>query len=104
MRTFFNILQFASIAFAIYLSYQIFLGISLDQTKIMDLVADVGTLLICIDLTVFLWHNKRLQKQSVQAPSVLTQDVPPVVKITRKIGNFGILLIITSWIVPMING
>ena len=104
MRILLNILQYAAIAFAIYLSYQFFQNIHDPQKKIVDLVGNAGTILICLDLSVFIWHNNRLQKQIIKDPLSLTSPIPTFVKVMRKIGHFGILLILTSWIVPMING
>lgn len=105
MRSFVLVLQYAAIAFAIYLCYQIGMSVYTRDFKTMDLVADVGTILICIDLAVFLWHSRSTQAKSLQDYAAkLDQSVPTFVKVSRKIGHFGILLIITSWIVPIING
>lgn len=104
MRTFTLVLQFAAIAFAIFICYQICLGIYTQDFKVMDMVADVGTLLICIDLAVFLWHSRSTNAQNLQDyANKLEQPLPTFVKVCRKLGHFGILLIITSWIVPMMN-
>ena len=104
MRIFLNILQYVAIVFAIYLSYHFFQDILNSQKKIIDLVGDAGTILICLDLTVFVWHNNRLQKLMIQDPSAPINPTPTFVKVMRKIGHFGILLILTSWFVPIING
>ena len=104
MRAFTLFLQYAAIAFAIFICYQIGASIYTQQFKIMEMVADVGTLLICIDLAVFLWHSRSTNAQNLQDyANKIEQPAPTFVKISRKLGHFGILLIITSWIVPMIN-
>lgn len=104
MRAFTLFLQYAAIAFAIFICYQIGASIYTQQFKVMDMVADVGTLLICIDLAVFLWHSRSTNAQNLQDyANKIEQPAPTFVKISRKLGHFGILLIITSWIVPMIN-
>ena len=104
MRAFTLFLQYAAIAFAIFICYQIGASIYTQEFKVMDMVADVGTLLICIDLAVFLWHSRSTNAQNLQDyANKIEQPAPTFVKISRKLGHFGILLIITSWIVPMIN-
>nr|WP_254592178.1 hypothetical protein [Acinetobacter bouvetii] len=70
----------------------------------MDIVSDIGTILICIDLGMFLYFNKSLtalkMKVASQQPAV---QVSIIENITRKLGHLGIILIICSWIVPIIN-
>ncbi len=46
------------IAFAIYLCYRVGSSLYLQDYVMMDIVANVGTILICIDLAVFLWHSR----------------------------------------------
>ena len=104
MRIFALILQYVSIAFALYLCYQVGVSIYLQQYQTMDIVGNVGTILVCIDLAVFLWHSRSTNAQNLQDyASKLEQPAPTLVKVSRKLGHFGILLIITSWIVPLIN-
>lgn len=70
----------------------------------MEVVADVGTILICIDLAVFLFTSNAKQGISIEDyAKQLEQKPSKLVYVTRKLGHFGILLIITSWIVPMIR-
>ena len=58
-----------------------------------------------IDLAVFLWHSRSTQAISLKDYATrLEQPAPTFVKVCRKLGHFGIMLIITSWIVPIING
>jgi hypothetical protein len=70
----------------------------------MDIVSDIGTILICIDLGVSLHFNKSMaafkMKDPSQQPAV---RVSRIEKITRKLGHLGIILIICSWITPIIN-
>lgn len=104
MRALTLFLQYAAIAFAIFICYQIGLSLYTQDFKMMDLVADVGTLLICIDLAIFLWHSRSTNAKNLQDYAhKLEQPIPTFVKVSRKLGHFGILLIITSWIVPMLN-
>lgn len=104
MRAFTLFLQFAAIAFAIFICYQIGMGIYTQDFDSLDMLADVGTLLICIDLAVFLWHSRSTNAQNIEDyAKKIEQSVPTFVKVCRKLGHFGILLILTSWIVPMIN-
>lgn len=105
MRGLALVLQCAAIAFAIFLIYQVSLGFYTQEFKVLDVVADVGTILICIDLAVFLWHSRQTKAANLQDyAQKIEQSVPKFVKISRKLGHLGILLILTSWIVPMING
>ena len=102
MRTLTLFLQYAAIAFAVFICYQIGMALYTQDFVVMDLVADVGTLLICIDLAIFLWHSRSTNAQNLQDYAhKLEQPVPTFIKVSRKLGHFGILLIITSWIVPM---
>lgn len=104
MRILALLLQYLSIAFALYLCYQIGLSFYLQKYDVMETVANIGTILVCIDLAVFLWHSRSTNAQSLKDyASKLEQPTPTFVKVSRKLGHFGILLIITSWIVPMIN-
>lgn len=72
--------------------------------ELMELIADVGTILICIDLGVFLFSSKAANKLSLQEyAKQLEQPPTPLVSFTRKLGHLGIMLILCSWIVPIIN-
>ena len=91
-------------AFALYLTYHIASGFYKHHFIIMDMVADVGTLLICLDLMIFLWYTRNKSNKNIQEyAQQFEQDTPRIVRISRKVGHFGILLIICSWIVPLIN-
>lgn len=104
MRHFALLLQYAAIAFAIYLCFQIGFSVYLNQFDVMDTVANVGTILVCIDLAVFLWHSRSTNSKNLQDyANQLEKPAPTFVKVSRKMGHFGILLIITSWIVPLMN-
>ncbi len=98
------IFQYSCFAFALFLCYQVGTSLYLQDYKLMDIVSDIGTILICIDLGVFLHFNKSLaslkMKNASQQPAV---RVSTIEKITRKLGHLGIILIICSWIVPIIN-
>jgi len=104
MRIFLIVLQYACIAFALFLSFQVITALLSQNFVLMELVSDIGTILICIDLAVFLFTSK--VKQSISLDDYAKQlEQPPskLVYVTRKLGHLGILLIITSWIVPIIN-
>lgn len=105
MRILALVLQYGCIGFALFLCYQVSMALYSQDYVLMEVVADVGTILICIDLAVFLFVSK--VSSSTQSLQEITQklDKPNSkwVYYARKLGHFGILLIITSWIVPMIN-
>ncbi|MEN8990963.1 hypothetical protein ABD624_03190 [Avibacterium paragallinarum] len=104
MRIFLTVLQYACIAFALFLVYQVSTALISGQYDLMEVVADVGTILICIDLAVFLFTSNAKQGISIEDyAKQLEQKPSKFVYVTRKLGHFGILLIITSWIVPMIR-
>lgn len=104
MRTFTFVLQYVCIAFAIYLIYSIGYSLYIQDYVLMDIVANVGTILICIDLAVFIWHSRSTQALSLKDYATrMDQPAPALVKVCRKLGHLGIMLIITSWIVPIIN-
>ncbi len=104
MRIFFLFLQYGCLIFALFLAYQIFLHAGQSNYPTMELVADVGTILICIDLFVFLSSKKMQASQSLEDyAQQLQQPTSKWVKFTRKIGHLGIMLILCSWIVPMLN-
>ncbi len=94
-------LQYACLAFGLYVVYSVAMDLYTQQFEMMELVADVGTILICIDLAVFLYGNRGKQGVSMQGyAQQLEQKPSKLVYVTRKLGHLGILLIITSWIVP----
>lgn len=104
MRIFLIVLQYACVAFALFLGYQVSTALISGQYDLMEVVADVGTILICIDLAVFLFTSNAKQGISIENyAKQLEQPPSKLVYVTRKMGHFGILLIITSWIVPMIR-
>ncbi|MGE8654537.1 MAG: hypothetical protein ACN6NV_12485 [Acinetobacter gandensis] len=104
MRIFLIVLQYACVAFALFLGYQVSTALISGQYDLMEVVADVGTILICIDLAVFLFTSNAKQGISIEDyAKQLEQPPSKLVYVTRKMGHFGILLIITSWIVPMIR-
>lgn len=98
-----SILLCITSAFFFYLIYRISMGFYTEQFKIMEMVSDVGTLFICIDLMVFLWYSRKSSKGLQDYTQRSAQQLTTVVKVCRKLGHFGILLIICSWIVPIIN-
>ncbi len=104
MRTATLIFQYVCFAFALFLTYQIATSWNLPEYKLMDIVSDIGSILICIDLGVFLHFNKSLaalkNKETSQQPAA---QVSTVEKITRKLGHLGIMLILCGWIVPIVN-
>ena len=104
MQKFLVVLQYTCIAFALYLIYSVGMSLYTQQFELMELVADIGTILICIDLGVFLYTSKGKSGISMEEYAKRLEQPPSkLVYVTRKLGHLGILLIITSWIVPMIN-
>lgn len=105
MQKFLVVLQYLCLAFGLYLMYSVGMSLYTQDFKLMELVADIGTILICIDLGVFLYTSKTKQGMSVEEyAKQLEQPPSKLIYMTRKLGHLGILLIITSWIVPIING
>lgn len=104
MRILSLLLQYSCLIFACYLSYHITIHYNDPTYPIMDLVADVGTIFICVDLFVFL-ATKRISKDMTVEEYAQQLEQPPSkwVNATRKLGHLGIMLILCSWIVPMIN-
>ncbi|NNH14862.1 hypothetical protein HLH14_02330 [Acinetobacter sp. ANC 4282] len=95
------IFQYACFAFALFLCYQIATSIYLQDYKLMDIVSDVGSILICIDLAMFLHFNKSMASIKMKGTSQQSPvQVSTVEKVSRKLGHLGIMLIICSWIVP----
>ncbi|OTG75833.1 hypothetical protein B9T26_04890 [Acinetobacter sp. ANC 4169] len=95
MRIVAVIFQYACFAFALFLCYQIGASLYLQNYKLMDIVSDVGTILICIDLAMFLHFNKsfaalKMKDASQQSPV----EVSTLEKVSRKLGHLGIMLII----------
>ena len=102
MRHFALVLQVVCIFFALFLSYGITQTLLSQEYDLMEVVGDVGTVLICIDLAVFLWHSRSLNTKTVQDFATrLEQPAPKLVKLTRKLGHLGIMLILCSWLVPL---
>ena len=52
--------QLACFAFALFLGYQIASSIDQQNYELMEIVSNVGTILICIDLGIFLHFNKSI--------------------------------------------
>lgn len=105
MRIFLIVLQYACIAFALFLSFQVITALLSQNFVLMELVSDIGTILICIDLAAFLFTSRGKSNISMEEyAKQLEQPPSKLIYVTRKLGHLGILLIITSWIVPMING
>ncbi|NNH77336.1 hypothetical protein HLH17_06520 [Acinetobacter sp. ANC 5380] len=95
------IFQYACFAFALFLCYQIATSIYLQDYQLMDIVSDVGSILICIDLAMFLHFNKSMASIKMKGTSQQSPvQVSTVEKVSRKLGHLGIMLIICSWIVP----
>lgn len=95
------IFQYACFAFALFLGYQIATSIYLQDYQLMDIVSDVGSILICIDLAMFLHFNKSIASIKMKGTSQQSPvQVSTVEKVSRKLGHLGIMLIICSWIVP----
>ncbi|WOE31044.1 MULTISPECIES: hypothetical protein [unclassified Acinetobacter] len=103
MRILALVLRLVCFGFALFLLYQVTLSLYTGHYILMDLVANIGTILICIDLGVFLsasklnklFNSNKVVNNTVFIPSKLEQ-------VTRKLGHLGIMLIICSWIVPLI--
>ena len=104
MRIFLIFVQYACVAFALFLCYQVGMALSSPHYDLMEVVADAGTILICIDLAAFLFSSKKQDGISLEEYArQLEQPPSKLVYVTRKLGHLGIMLILVSWIVPMIN-
>ncbi|WP_347453243.1 hypothetical protein [Acinetobacter thermotolerans] len=104
MQKFLVVLQYACLAFGVYLIYSVGMALYTQQFELMELVADIGTILICIDLGVFLFTSRNKQGLSLEEYARQLEQAPSkLVYVTRKLGHLGIMLIICSWIVPIIN-
>ncbi|WP_353144139.1 hypothetical protein [Acinetobacter pragensis] len=104
MRIFLLVLQFACVAFALFLCYQIAIALTSPSYDLMEVVADAGTILICIDLAAFLFSSKKQDGISFEDyAKQLEQPPTKLVYVTRKLGHLGIMLILVSWIVPIIH-
>ena len=104
MRIFLIFVQYACVAFALFLCYQIGMALSSPHYDLMEVVADAGTILICIDLAAFLFSSKKQDGISLEEYArQLEQPPSKLVYVTRKLGHLGIMLILCSWIVPIIN-
>ena len=66
MRALALILQYGCFAFALFLSYQVATALYQQEYELLEIVADVGTILICIDLGVFLFSSKASQGLNLQ--------------------------------------
>jgi hypothetical protein len=103
MRTLALILQYGCFAFALFLSYQVATALYQQEYELLEVVADVGTILICIDLGVFLFSSKASQGLNLQEYARQLEAPPSKLgAVTRKLGHLGIMLILVSWIVPLI--
>lgn len=101
MQKFLLVLQYMCLAFGVYLLYSVGMSLYTQEFELMELVADIGTILICIDLGVFLYTSKA--KQGISMEEYAKQlEAPPskLVNVTRKLGHLGIMLILCGWIVP----
>ena len=97
------VLRVSCFAFAFFLLYQVITALQQPNYVLMDIVADVGTILICIDLGFFLNYNKlKTIANSNAAEAKAALEPNKLEKMTRKLGHLGIMLIICSWIVPLI--
>lgn len=104
MQKFLLVLQYMCLAFGVYLTYSVGMSLYTQDFKLMELVADIGTILICIDLGVFLYTSKAKNGVSMEEyAKQLEQPPSKLVSITRKLGHLGIMLILCGWIVPIIN-
>ncbi len=104
MRIFLIFVQYACVAFALFLCYQIGMALSAPHYDLMEVLADAGTLLICIDLAAFLFSSKAPQGASLEEYArQLEQPPSKLIYVTRKLGHLGIMLILVSWIVPMLH-
>ncbi|MEX5288385.1 hypothetical protein [Acinetobacter towneri] len=103
MRALALILQYGCFAFALFLSYQVATALYQQEYELLEVVADVGTILICIDLGVFLFSSKASQGLNLQEYARQLEAPPSkLVAVARKLGHLGIMLILVSWIVPLI--
>lgn len=95
------LLVYAFLAFALFLSYGIITSIASQDYELMEVVADIGAILICLDLAASTYFLK-LVKDPNEKTAKQMPKAQKVVKVTRKVGHFGIMLILCGWIVPML--
>ncbi len=95
------LLVYAFLAFAVFLSYGIISSIASQDYELMEVVADIGAILICLDLAASTYFLK-LVKDPNEKTAKQMPKAQKVVKVTRKVGHFGIMLILCGWIVPML--
>lgn len=95
------IFQCACFAYALFLCYQVGSALYQQNYELLEVAADIGTILICIDLGIFLYFNQSIAALKSKATSQQSPvQVSTLEQITRKLGHLGIMLIICSWIVP----
>ncbi|MEJ2899961.1 hypothetical protein [Acinetobacter sp. NS-4] len=95
------IFQYACFAFALFLCYQVGTSLYLQDYQLMDIVSDIGGILICIDLAIFLHFNEAVASIKMKSGSQQSAvQVSILEKVSRKLGHLGIMLIICGWIVP----
>lgn len=96
-----TLLVYLCLAFALFLGYDIAHRIYSQEYQLMDIVGDIGVILICVDLALssYFLHLTQKAKPPAEKKRVLLQKS---VKISRKVGHFGIMLIVCSWIVPLL--
>lgn len=95
------LLVYAFLAFALFLRYGIISSIASQDYELMEVVADIGAILICLDLAASTYFLK-LVKDPNEKTAKQMPKAQKVVKVTRKVGHFGIMLILCGWIVPML--
>ena len=95
------VLVYAFLAFALFLSYGIISSIATQQYELMEIVADIGAILICLDLAASTYFLKLVKHPNPKTEAHMPK-AQKVVKVTRKVGHFGIMLILCGWIVPLL--
>lgn len=96
------ILVYAFLAFAAFLAYGIAHSLYLQEFQLMEIVADVGAILICLDLAASSYLLNLSKNIEAHSPEKISR-FQGIVRVTRKIGHLGIMLILCGWIVPMMN-
>lgn len=103
MRIFALLLQYTALCFGLYLIYFISVTLISGDYVLMDVVADIGTFLLCVDLFFFLYSQRGLGLKGLTVEQYTQQLEKPRSKwinFTHKLGHLGIMLILCSWIVP----
>lgn len=98
------ILGYLSFSIAAFSLYGLAQQLDLQDYDLKLILSRLGTILICLDFGIFLTQTKTLTHLSFK-DYFSRQDilVPRIVMWANKLGHLGLMLIICSWVVPMLQ-